>query len=64
VRRPGADAELTGRPTGTPIAARGAAPGGDARNGRRRAAPPVWPFALAAAMFCAEWGWRRRIGLR
>lgn len=28
---------------------------------RRRA---VWPFALAAALLCAEWIWRRRIGLR
>ncbi len=28
---------------------------------RRR---PVWPFAAAALLLCAEWVWRRRIGLR
>jgi hypothetical protein len=26
--------------------------------------PAVWPFALAAFLFCAEWFLRRRIGLR
>jgi hypothetical protein len=25
---------------------------------------PVWPFALAALLLCAEWIWRRHIGLR
>ena len=25
---------------------------------------PVWPFPVAAALLCAEWAWRRRIGLR
>ncbi|MCG8466877.1 MAG: hypothetical protein MJB57_01515 [Gemmatimonadetes bacterium] len=25
---------------------------------------PVWPFALAVALLCAEWVWRHRIGLR
>ncbi len=25
---------------------------------------PIWPFVLAALLFCAEWFWRRRIGLR
>lgn len=25
---------------------------------------PVWPFALAAVILCAEWAWRRRVGLR
>lgn len=28
---------------------------------RRR---PVWPFVAAALLLCAEWAWRRRIGLR
>ena len=26
--------------------------------------PPVWPFAAAVVLLCAEWLWRRRIGLR
>ncbi len=25
---------------------------------------PLWPFAVAALLLCAEWGWRRMIGLR
>jgi len=25
---------------------------------------PIWPFALAVALLCVEWGWRHRIGLR
>jgi len=25
---------------------------------------PVWPFVLAVMLFCAEWVWRHRIGLR
>jgi hypothetical protein len=25
---------------------------------------PIWPFVLAALLLCAEWFWRRRIGLR
>jgi hypothetical protein len=33
----------------------GAAPGSD---------PPVWPFAVAILMLCAEWLWRRKVGLR
>lgn len=31
----------------------------DARTPR-----PVWPFALAVILLCAEWIWRHRIGLR
>ncbi len=31
---------------------------------RARVRRPVWPFLLAALLFCAEWMWRRRIGLR
>lgn len=26
--------------------------------------PPAWPFAAAALLLCAEWIWRRRVGLR
>ena len=26
--------------------------------------PPVWPFALSLALLCAEWVWRRKVGLR
>ncbi|MBT8478001.1 MAG: hypothetical protein KJO06_03725, partial [Gemmatimonadetes bacterium] len=26
--------------------------------------PPVWPFAAAIILLCAEWLWRRRVGLR
>jgi hypothetical protein len=29
-----------------------------------RSEPPVWPFAVALVLLCAEWLWRRRIGLR
>jgi len=29
-----------------------------------RAPRPVWPFALAVLLLCAEWIWRHRIGLR
>jgi len=40
-----------------------------AANGGRSAAAstrerPVWPFALAVALLCVEWVWRRRLGLR
>jgi hypothetical protein len=62
VRRPGTEAELAGRPPGPLLATRGVATGRDARSEGR--APPIWPFLLAAAMFCGEWAWRRRIGLR
>jgi hypothetical protein len=30
----------------------------------RRDRPPVWPFAVALALLCAEWLWRRRVGLK
>ena len=30
----------------------------------RGSEPPVWPFAAAVVLLCAEWLWRRRIGLR
>ncbi len=30
----------------------------------RRGGTPVWPFAAAIVMLCAEWLWRRRVGLR
>jgi hypothetical protein len=26
--------------------------------------PPVWPFAAAIVLLCAEWLWRRKVGLR
>lgn len=64
VRRPGAAAELTGRPVGPALAERGGRSALEARSGGPRTGPPIWPFALAAAMFCGEWAWRRRIGLR
>ncbi len=35
--------------------------------GQRGAAgsdPPVWPFAAAIVLLCAEWLWRRKVGLR
>jgi hypothetical protein len=58
-------AELAGRPVGNSLTT-GAVPatgGGPAGpwNGRGR---PVWPFALAGFLFCAEWYLRRRLGLR
>jgi hypothetical protein len=30
----------------------------------RRDRPPVWPFAIAIVLLCAEWFWRRRVGLK
>jgi hypothetical protein len=42
------------------LAATASSPGAGGTRGRR----PVWPFVLAALLLCAEWAWRRRIGLR
>ena len=41
-------------------------PAADVSGGRAAVSsdPPVWPFAVALALLCAEWLWRRRIGLR
>ena len=56
----GSERELNARPIGEPL--QGAAVGAGAlpRGGDR----PIWPFVLAALLLCAEWFWRRRIGLR
>ncbi|MFQ5529872.1 MAG: hypothetical protein ACE5FP_05920 [Gemmatimonadota bacterium] len=56
----GAERELRARPAGVPLeeasVGAGALPAGSDR--------PIWPFVLAALLLCAEWFWRRRIGLR
>ncbi len=57
----GAESERAGRRTGPALTLAGAGRAGE--EGRRRDRP-VWPFALAAGLFCVEWIWRRRIGLR
>lgn len=38
--------------------------GGDPEAAVPASDPPVWPLALAIGLLCAEWMWRRRIGLR
>jgi len=56
-------AELTPRAIGAPFDVRSV----DTTERRivgLRGRPPVWPFAAAVVLLCAEWLWRRRIGLR
>ena len=51
------------RPAGPALEVRPArADDGSARG--PRAGTPVWPFAAAIVILCAEWVWRRRVGLR
>lgn len=62
---PDAVEELAGRAAGrslTSSAVPKAGDGGSGPGGERSA--PVWPFALAASLLCAEWFLRRRLGLR
>lgn len=56
----GAERELGARQIGAPL--EGATIGAGARS--TSAGRPIWPFAMAALLLCAEWFWRRRIGLR
>lgn len=56
----GSGRELGARQIGAPL--EGAAMGAGARS--TSAGRPIWPFALAVLLLCAEWFWRRRIGLR
>ena len=56
----GPERELIAREPGDPI--RGVDIGASAPAARGRRA--LWPFAFAALILCAEWFWRRRIGLR
>lgn len=59
----GPPAELVPGPFGPPLIVDGGSPGPRGRaDGPDR--PPVWPFVVAALLLCAEWAWRRRIGLR
>ena len=62
---PDAVEEVGGRPVGRSLTTAGTARAGDERTGPGgdRTAP-VWPFALAATLLCAEWFLRRRLGLR
>ncbi|MCL7974868.1 MAG: hypothetical protein M8835_09980 [marine benthic group bacterium] len=57
-------AEFAGRSTGRSLTIE-ANLGSDEESGRPGGrGPPVWPFALAALLFCGEWYLRRRLGLR
>ncbi len=56
----GPERELNARPVGEPLRGAAAAAGALPSGGDR----PLWPFVLAALLLCAEWFWRRRIGLR
>ena len=58
-------AELAGRSTGRSLTTEPAR-GTDVRSGwpGRGGGSPIWPFALAAVLFCGEWYLRRRLGLR
>jgi hypothetical protein len=38
--------------------------GAVAERARPGSDSPVWPFAVAIVLLCAEWVWRRRMGLR
>ena len=55
--------ELIPGPFGEPLTVE-VSPDRTARTRGPRGAPPVWPFAAAALLLCAEWLWRRRFGLR
>jgi hypothetical protein len=59
----GSVAELAGRETGRPLSIDPSRRAGGRSDGRE-GGPPVWPFALAALLFCLEWFLRRRLGLR
>ena len=56
----GSERELGARQVGPPLEG--------ARTGASSLSPgadrPIWPFVMAALLLCAEWFWRRRIGLR
>ncbi len=56
----GAELELRARRVGPLLHGAAAVAGAQPPGGDR----PIWPFALAALLLCAEWFWRRRIGLR
>jgi hypothetical protein len=58
-------AELAGRTAGRSLTIDAARRGTEvSRRIRGGAGRAVWPFALAAFLFCVEWFLRRRIGLR
>ena len=59
----GPAAELVPGPFGPPLTV-GAHAVERAPWRHRRGGTPVWPFAAAALLLCAEWLWRRRVGLR
>jgi hypothetical protein len=62
---PDAVEELAGRPVGRSLTVGSTPTAGEKRGGLRGgSAAPVWPFALAAMLVCAEWWLRRRLGLR
>ncbi len=55
-------AELLPRASAAPLEL--SVPSGKAKGSWPAGRFPVWPFAVAAALLCLEWAWRRRIGLR
>jgi hypothetical protein len=55
--------ELRGRDVGSSLTTR-AVSSSSRRPAGRRSVPPLWPYVLAAGLLCAEWVWRRRLGLR
>ncbi len=57
-------AELGGRGVGPSLTTGELTAGSRGRQRDGRTAPPVWPYALAAGLLCAEWVLRRRLGLR
>jgi len=62
---PDAAEELAGRPVGRSLTAGRTPAAGDGRSELRGGGTaPIWPFAIAAFLLCAEWWLRRRLGLR
>ncbi len=59
----GPTAELSGRDVGSSLTTRAQTSSSRQPVGRRTV-PPLWPYVLAAGLLCAEWIWRRRLGLR
>ncbi len=59
----GPTVELSGRDVGASLTTR-APTSSSRRPAGRRTVPSLWPYVLAAGLLCAEWTWRRRLGLR